>query len=671
MAAPRPLALEIAALTTFVFARPVLSSLGRSSETFITRGADWTDVLVFLAVVLVVPALALVAVDVAAGLVGRQALAVVHAALVGGLGALAIWQIAGQFVEMSFLPVGGAACALGGGALAVVRYRTQALATFLRYASLIVVVVVAQFVVASPSGSLVLGGRHVGVDPDVRTAVAAAVGDEAPPVVVMVFDGMPTDLMLDGRGAIDADLYPHLADLAATSTWYRNNTTVAPFTLQAVPAILSGRLGDKKAAPIASSHPDNLFTLLGGSYDVHAMEPLTGLCPVSLCPEAPGSPLNDLLGDARAVWKTQMGGKDELEMFVPGAFDDRVERTERWIERQDFGRGERPDAFFVHVLLPHDGWQYLDDGSPYLAADPATGMFAYRWGGVGADVGRQRHILQMQLVDRFVGEVMDELRAAGTFDDAVMVVTADHGYAFNDSDAVRGFTEDNFEQIMWTPLIVKSPGQRSGAVDDRNVQTVDVLPTIADELGVDLDWDLDGVPVAQAERDPADKAMADWRWSPWRSADGGPVEVDGEAGFARVLAADPVPGEGPLALWDRSDGGYGPLVGRSVDGLTVEDRPLPPVDVRDLELWDDVDPGRPPIELLGYTDLPGDAVVAVTVDDTVAAVVPVAPGPYGSTAVHALLWPEALTEGDNEIGVHVLGGTADAPTLTPLRVRAR
>ena len=58
------------------------------------------------------------------------------------------------------------------------------------------VVVVVQFVLMSPSGSIVLGGRHPGLDPEVQSEVAAAVGDDAPPVVLMVFDALPTGLLL-------------------------------------------------------------------------------------------------------------------------------------------------------------------------------------------------------------------------------------------------------------------------------------------------------------------------------------------------------------------------------------------------------------------------------------------------------------------------------------------
>jgi hypothetical protein len=98
---------------------------------------------------------------------------------------------------------------------------------------------------------------------------------------------------------------------------------------------------------------------------------------------------------------------------------------------------------------------------------------------------------------------------------------------------------------------------------------------------------------------------------------------------------------------------------------------MSPIVVGMLDDWKDVDPDRPPIELLGYAALPLDSTVAVSVDGMIAAVVPVVTGPYGSTAVHALLWPDAVSAGDNDIGVWVVGGTADSPTLTEVPVRER
>ena len=668
-----PLALELVAVTSFVFARPTLASLGRSPETFLSRGADWYQVALFAVLLVVVPALVAIAVDVAGNLAGPRVRTLVHAALLGALFALAAWQIGEQFTaDMRLLPVGGPLCVAVGLGAAALRYSSDAFATFLRYASVAALVFLGQFLFASPSAALVLGGRHVGLDPEVTAVVSEAVGEDAPPVVVLVFDGMPTELLLDGEGRIDAGLYPNLAELVGTSTWSRNHTTVAPVTLKAIPAIVSGRLNDETVAPVTSEYPHNLFTLLGGVYDVHADEPITGLCPVGVCPLPDASPFGDLVGDATDVWKLQVRGLPAPEHFIPGAFDDRYGRFSDWIDAQDFRRGDRPDAFFLHSMLPHDPWGYLPDGSRYGALGGPTGLFADMWGDAGTAVGRQRHVLHMQASDRLVGQLMDEMQAAGTFDDALVVVTADHGYAFEPNSSMRGASEENFDEILWTPLIVKAPGQDAPEVDDRNVLTIDILPTIADTLGIDLPWDdVEGVPATEADRDPADKSIADWGWNTLPADDDGIAHVDGEEGFERVLETAAVTGDGPLAFWDRTDGAHGDLVGTQVDDLSAGEPREEVIDVQRLDMWRDVDLDRPPLEVMGTGFLPLDVSVAIAVDGTVAAVVPPDATPYGVSAVHGLLWPEALSEGDNEITMYVVDGPATEPVLHELAVRGR
>jgi hypothetical protein len=60
-------------------------------------------------------------------------------------------------------------------------------------------------------------------------------------------------------------------------------------------------------------------------------------------------------------------------------------------------------------------------------------------------------------------------------------------------DTRRPISDTNFSDILPVPLLVKLPGQRSGRIDDRVVQIVDVFPTVAEVLDVDLPWAVDGV----------------------------------------------------------------------------------------------------------------------------------------------------------------------------------
>src|SRR5690606_27763148 len=132
----------------------------------------------------------------------------------------------------------------------------------------------------------------------------------------------------------------------------------------------------------------------------------------------------------------------------------------------------------------------------------ARGVFGFSWTGAGLDLGRQQHLLQVQATDALVGRFLDRLRDEGVYDDALVVVTGDHGVSFAPHTPTREMVGGNEEHILWTPLFIKAPGQTTGAIDDSNVLTIDVAPTIAAELGIDLPWSVDGTPVgaAAAER---------------------------------------------------------------------------------------------------------------------------------------------------------------------------
>ena len=116
------------------------------------------------------------------------------------------------------------------------------------------------------------------------------------------------------------------------------------------------------------------------------------------------------------------------------------------------------------------------------------------WDADGTFIGlaRQRHLLQVQYVDRMVGELMRRLTASGTWDDALVVLTADHGAAFRAGQPRRAPTAATVSEIAWVPLFVKQPGQRTGSTSMANAQLIDVVPTVADVLDVPLPWQVDG-----------------------------------------------------------------------------------------------------------------------------------------------------------------------------------
>ena len=106
--------------------------------------------------------------------------------------------------------------------------------------------------------------------------------------------------------------------------------------------------------------------------------------------------------------------------------------------------------------------------------------------------GYQRALLQTRMVDGLVGRFLDRLEALGLFDDALIVVTADHGVNFVPGVARRGFNDQTLGTGLMVPLFVKRPGRERGELSDRNVEAIDIVPTILGVLGSVPEGLLDG-----------------------------------------------------------------------------------------------------------------------------------------------------------------------------------
>jgi hypothetical protein len=301
-------------------------------------------------------------------------------------------------------------------------------------------------------------------------------------IVMVVFDELPLTSLMGPDERIDASRYPAFAGLARDATWYRGATAVHDSTALAVPAILDGRYPRAGLRSDVYSHPANLFTLLERRYQVHASEEATGLCPTSLCEPEPGTTLSHL-----------GGGK--------------VKRFRRFVRSVEARPGRT--LWFKHVLLPHVPWQFYPSGRRYRlhAPEPIPGLNGELGFGVPwlVKVSYQRHLLQLGMADRLLGELLGRLRRLGLYEDALVVVVADHGIAFHTGMERRTVTPRNVQDLAPVPLLMKLPGQRRGRIDDRHVETIDIFPTILDLAGIQppaaVDgWSLLGPIASQAQR---------------------------------------------------------------------------------------------------------------------------------------------------------------------------
>ena len=303
------------------------------------------------------------------------------------------------------------------------------------------------------------------VDRDDRKASAASGIPKKPPVVMIILDEFPVDQMLGSDGKIDPVRYPNFAALAGFGTWFKNASTTFDSTTRATPQVMDGKLPGKKSVPNYKGHPNSIFTLLGKrGYRVVRSEEATSVCPPRYCR---GASLNRP-GILRFL---QSGRRERLDRFAaqikPG----------------------RPTLYFKHVLLPHGPYLFLPSGKQTRRTfrDPLPGMNGpVGFGDRGlTEHNQQRLQLQIGFVDREIGKMLARMRANGTFNQALIAITSDHGIAFEvGAKDRRSVTRSNIDEIAPVPLFVKRPGQTRGGTNSAYARTIDLVPTIADILNV-------------------------------------------------------------------------------------------------------------------------------------------------------------------------------------------
>lgn len=519
--------LHLLVLWNFAVAQPLFDLFSRTAEFFVLRQSPALDVVLFAVLLsVVVPALGVLVIW---GIrVVHVGLSVgLHVFLVGGLSAMLSLQ---ALQTLQTLPhISGLVLMLGAGGIGLlvsVGYHLLPLVrTFCTLLSPGIALFPSLFLFFSPVSTLLFSSP---VD------IAQVKINDPPPIVLVIFDEFSSSSLMDEHHRIDARRYPNFAAFAEDATWFRNASTMSSWTPRAVPAILTGSYPIPNRLPTVSGYPRNIFTLLGGTYAVQAHGTITELCPHELCNQLrePWSVrMRTLLSDISIVylhillpedqksglpslqarWRDFAGGPALLsqaeERQIPAHVWEALQdsliaqvsmHTDRPQVFDNFLRAiqptRQPTLYYLHSLLPHAHYVYLPSGQVYSVDYGLNGLTKETWSGDewAATQSHQRYLLQVGFVDTLLGQLITRLKAAKLYEKSLIVVTADHGVSFRPHDNRRSITETNFADIMAVPLFVKAPFQQQGDILDHNVETIDILPAIADILGITLPWPVDG-----------------------------------------------------------------------------------------------------------------------------------------------------------------------------------
>ncbi len=687
-------AVHVFTLVGFALAQPLFDLISQYPEFFVAHQSQPFDVfLLTLCLSVLIPlVIVLVVLPIAAATNGRITLGLSTGLLVT-LVSLTILRGVDIPSPITLSLSAGVGMLFG---VAYVRY--QSTGTFLTILSPAIVLFPSMFLYSVPLEKL-------------RTSQGSpsdsALSIERPaPVVMMVFDELPTISLLDEQNLIDPVRFPNLRSLADESHWFRMNHTVSDGTLISLPAILDGLYPtpENPRLPIRSDHPRNLFTLLAEEYRLKVFENLTRLSPLPQGETEGGTGFTTLVDDCSLLYLhlvvpirlarehlpsvTESWGNFRGESSAPSAEsenpgwkDFQPDWSDRHLQFRRFVDSIEPDRtptlYFLHSMLPHASWKYLPSGRFYALRERPGVLGVIGPNNEGIDVnqwtedewltvqGYQRHLLQVGFVDRLIGELVARLRQIDLYDESMIIITADHGTGFTPGDSRRNVTASNHPEIMMVPLILKLPQQKKGVLSDRNVATIDILPTIIDVLGINHSWTLDG----HSALDPEDTGSRE-------------KIIFADQGTRQSFDAD-VPKiaeflQRKISLfgtgdWDRifRIGSYRQIVGKSPSEMPDAGESRLKIEMDGEVFFQNVDPAAPFLlsQIAGrVVDAPGTDLpdIAIAVNGVIRAVTRATALPEG-VRFSAVVPESSFRRGKNDVDVYEIQGPGSHPSLKRVR----
>ena len=194
----------------------------------------------------------------------------------------------------------------------------------------------------------------------------------------------------------------------------------------------------------------------------------------------------------------------------------------KWIKQF----GDRPFFLFVNFMDPHYPYsQPIPSADSFAGTIPNSSLKNYH-DGIRKGLTELSHLQLSNVISQYDGEVayldselgdfFSGLKKQGHYSDSIIVVTSDHGEFLGEHELLE-HQIGLYQPVTRVPLIFKpAQGTAIPPASGRIVQTVDILPTIMDSLGMDIPDFIQGSSLLKDEVHPiisqhyADLHISDW-----------------------------------------------------------------------------------------------------------------------------------------------------------------
>jgi len=295
----------------------------------------------------------------------------------------------------------------------------------------------------------------------------------SPNVILIVIDTLRADHL--GAYGYARKTSPHIDALAAESLVYERAISPAPWTTPAVGALLTSlyptTLGiDNRQSSLAEEH-----LLLSEVLQRRGW--------------ATGAVVSHHFCSSRWNFDQGFDAFDESNVQGHRAVTSPAV-TDRGLEFITARQGE-PFFLWLHYFDPHvayvehEGQGFADGGAyqgPIVSGQDFKTLRAMQSSITPADLGELQRLYDSEIAftDRAVGRLLEGLKAGGLYDDAIVILTADHGEEFLERGSL-GHAKTVYQELIHVPLMIKLPGVEPRRITEP-VGLVDIYPTLLEFL---------------------------------------------------------------------------------------------------------------------------------------------------------------------------------------------